>query len=153
MPASSLPSFSDPAHAPSVAPTSAPTGTPTAAHLRADGISLSYGARRVLTDVSLTVSAGERAGLIGENGSGKSTLLRILAGLQEPDVGTVRATAPGGRIPRIGLLHQDMKPVKQICAHLNAFHAYADNPGQCVEANHFCSHLNEGKWAAGPSHV
>ncbi|WP_019159271.1 ABC-F family ATP-binding cassette domain-containing protein [Brevibacterium senegalense] len=107
MPASSLPAFSDPAHAPSVAPTSAPTGAPSAAHLRADGISLSYGARRVLTDVSLTVYAGERAGLIGENGSGKSTLLRILAGLQEPDVGTVRATAPGGRIPRIGLLHQE----------------------------------------------
>ena len=123
MPASSLPSFSDPTTAPSAAPSAAstttsptatpspppaaPTGTPTAAHLRADGISLSYGARRVLTDVSLTVSAGERAGLIGENGSGKSTLLRILAGLQEPDVGTVRATAPGGRIPRIGLLHQE----------------------------------------------
>ena len=121
MPASSLPSFSDPTTAPSAAPSAAstttsptatpspppaaPTGTPTAAHLRADGISLSYGARRVLTDVSLTVSAGERAGLIGENGSGKSTLLRILAGLQEPDVGTVRATAPGGRVPRIGLLH------------------------------------------------
>jgi hypothetical protein len=39
-----------------------------------------------------------------------------------------------------------MRPIKQICAHLNAFHAYADNPGQCVEANHFCSHLNEGKF-------
>jgi len=38
---------------------------------------------------------------------------------------------------------QDIKPVKRICAHLNAFHAYADKPGQCVEANHFCSHLNE----------
>lgn len=78
-----------------------------AAHLRADGISLSFGARRVLTDISLTVAAGERAGLIGENGSGKSTLLRILAGLQEPDVGVVQATAPGGRSPRIGLLHQE----------------------------------------------
>lgn len=118
MPASSIPSpaphsaaQSPAATAPSDAATApaptAPTGAPSAAHLRADGISLSYGARRVLTDVSLTVSAGERAGLIGENGSGKSTLLRILAGLQEPDVGTVRATAPGGRVPRVGLLHQE----------------------------------------------
>jgi macrolide transport system ATP-binding/permease protein len=84
-----------------------PTPASSAAHLRADGISLSFGARRVLTDVSLTVAAGERAGLIGENGSGKSTLLRILAGLLEPDAGTVRATVPGGRRPRIGLLHQE----------------------------------------------
>lgn len=38
---------------------------------------------------------------------------------------------------------QDFTPVKQICAHLNAFHAYADEPGRCVEANHYCSHLNE----------
>ncbi|KAL9624170.1 MAG: hypothetical protein Q9160_001692 [Pyrenula sp. 1 TL-2023] len=38
---------------------------------------------------------------------------------------------------------QDFKPIKQICAHLNAFHVYADDPGRCVEANHYCSHLNE----------
>ncbi|KAK8056655.1 hypothetical protein PG993_001882 [Apiospora rasikravindrae] len=36
---------------------------------------------------------------------------------------------------------QDFKPVKQICAHLNAFHTYADEPGRYVEANHYCSHL------------
>ncbi|MCJ1275102.1 hypothetical protein MMC21_002902 [Puttea exsequens] len=38
---------------------------------------------------------------------------------------------------------QNFAPVKQICAHLNAFHAYASDPGRCVEANHYCSHLNE----------
>ncbi|KAK6843236.1 maltose permease [Apiospora arundinis] len=36
---------------------------------------------------------------------------------------------------------QDFKPVKQICAHLNAFHTYADEPGRYVETNHYCSHL------------
>ena len=105
-PTSSHPSSSHPASA-TPSRHHAPTPASSAAHLRADGISLSFGARRVLTDVSLTVAAGERAGLIGENGSGKSTLLRILAGLLEPDAGTVRATAPGGRRPRIGLLHQE----------------------------------------------
>ncbi|KAJ9637792.1 hypothetical protein H2199_007286 [Coniosporium tulheliwenetii] len=40
-------------------------------------------------------------------------------------------------------LTQDFRPVKQICAHLNAFHAYAKEPGRCVEANHYCSHLNQ----------
>ena len=38
---------------------------------------------------------------------------------------------------------QDFTPVNQICAHLNAFHVYADDPSRCVEANHYCTHLNQ----------
>ncbi|OQD74863.1 hypothetical protein PENDEC_c009G04242 [Penicillium decumbens] len=38
---------------------------------------------------------------------------------------------------------QDFTPVKQICAHLNAFHVYANDPTRCVEANHYCTHLTE----------
>ncbi|KAJ5832551.1 Peptidase S26A signal peptidase I [Penicillium riverlandense] len=38
---------------------------------------------------------------------------------------------------------QEFKPVKQICAHLNAFHVYANDPTRCVESNHYCSHLTE----------
>lgn len=78
------------------------------AHLRFDGVSFSYGAQRVLTDISFTAPAGTRTGLIGENGSGKSTLLRLAAGLLVPDVGTITATAPGDASPRIGLLHQEV---------------------------------------------
>ena len=44
-----------------------------------------------LAGVSLTVAAGERVALLGANGCGKSTLLKLLAGLIEPDRGTVRA--------------------------------------------------------------
>jgi len=89
--------------------TSTPSSTLSraAAHLRLDGISIAFAGRRVLTDVSFAVPAGDRTGLIGENGSGKTTLLRIIAGLTYPDAGTVSATAPGGRAPRIGLLHQE----------------------------------------------
>lgn len=39
---------------------------------------------------------------------------------------------------------QALTPVKQICAHLHAFHVYASDPTRCVEANHYCSHLTEG---------
>lgn len=78
-----------------------------AAHLRVEGISVTFGDRRVLTDVSVTVPAGARVGLIGENGSGKTTLLRIIAGLMTPDAGSVTVTAPGGGSPPIGLLHQE----------------------------------------------
>ncbi|KAF1834670.1 DUF1264-domain-containing protein [Decorospora gaudefroyi] len=39
---------------------------------------------------------------------------------------------------------QNFAPVKRICAHLNAFHAYADEPKRsAVEANHYCAHLND----------
>ncbi|KAF5864775.1 hypothetical protein ETB97_006312, partial [Aspergillus alliaceus] len=38
---------------------------------------------------------------------------------------------------------QDFTPVKQICAHLNAFHVYVDDPTRCIETNHYCSHITE----------
>jgi hypothetical protein len=40
---------------------------------------------------------------------------------------------------------QDFRPVKQICAHLNALHVYAADPTRTVEANHYCTHLTEGE--------
>ncbi|WRS30721.1 ABC-F family ATP-binding cassette domain-containing protein [Actinomycetaceae bacterium MB13-C1-2] len=78
-----------------------------ASHLRIEGLSVSFPDRRVLTDVSFIVPAGDRVGLIGENGSGKSTLLRAIAGIVRPSGGTVRAHVPGITHPRIGLLHQE----------------------------------------------
>lgn len=42
---------------------------------------------------------------------------------------------------------QEFKPIKQICAHLNAFHVYANDPTRCIEANHYCTHLTEGRTA------
>jgi len=87
-------------------PVHSPTTIPVAAvadHLKADGISQSYGDRRVLTDVSLTVAPGSRLGLIGENGVGKSTLLRILGGAEAPDGGALVRPA------RTGILWQEVR--------------------------------------------
>ena len=58
--------------------------------LAAANITKHHGAQVVLRDVTFVVPPGVRIGLVGPNGVGKSTLLRILAGLEEPDAGTVR---------------------------------------------------------------
>jgi ATP-binding cassette subfamily F protein 3 len=48
-----------------------------------------YGDDLVLDQVSFTLDAGERVGLVGPNGCGKSTLLRIIAGIEQPDAGRI----------------------------------------------------------------
>ncbi len=57
--------------------------------LNAKGLVKSYGAATLFRNLSLTISEGDRLGLIGPNGSGKSTLLQILSGREEPDSGEV----------------------------------------------------------------
>jgi len=56
------------------------------------------GSFTALDDINLTIRQGEVIGVIGRNGSGKSTLLRVIAGIYQPDEGTVRS------LPRISLL-------------------------------------------------
>lgn len=55
-------------------------------------ISKSYTERLLFDDTSFSIQDGEKIGLIGINGTGKSTLLKIVAGLEEPDLGTVVRT-------------------------------------------------------------
>ena len=57
--------------------------------LRVEGVSKSFGALAALTDVSLTVSAGEVVSVIGPNGAGKSTLFNVITGLHGPSRGRV----------------------------------------------------------------
>jgi ATP-binding cassette subfamily F protein uup len=57
--------------------------------INTNAVSKSYGATPLFRNISLTISEGDRLGVIGPNGSGKSTLLEILAGRREPDSGEV----------------------------------------------------------------
>src|SRR5690625_3168352 len=52
--------------------------------LHLDEVSLGYGDRVVLSDISTSLAPGDRIGLLGLNGAGKSTLVRALAGDLEP---------------------------------------------------------------------
>src|SRR5712675_554459 len=56
--------------------------------LSCSGVRKAFGTRVLLEDFSLSISEGERTGLIGPNGSGKTTLLEILAGNEAPNAGS-----------------------------------------------------------------
>ncbi len=72
--------------------------------LSAHHVSVGRGGQPVLQDVSLSVGAGARLGVVGPNGIGKSTLLRVLAGLEDPDEGRVER-APASL--QVGYLPQE----------------------------------------------
>ena len=58
--------------------------------LEVDGVAKSFGANRVLSDVSFEVQAGQRVGIIGPNGAGKTTLFNILTAHLREDLGSIR---------------------------------------------------------------
>jgi len=71
--------------------------------LTAQDLYVRYNEQVVLDNASLSILEGDRIGLVGRNGSGKSTFLKILAGVQEPDRGTVARR----RGLRVGYLPQE----------------------------------------------
>jgi ribose transport system ATP-binding protein len=102
--------------------------------LRLSQLSKTFVGQQVLSDVSLTVGAGEVHGLIGENGSGKSTLVKILAGYHAPDPGgtvtvadePVEPGSPASSEARgLRFVHQDLGLVES----LNAVENLALGPG------------------------
>ena len=62
--------------------------------LTIEHLTKSYTERLLFNDTAFSINEGEKVGLIGINGTGKSTLLRIVAGLEEPDGGTVVKAQP-----------------------------------------------------------
>lgn len=68
--------------------------------LSCEGLSVSIGARAVLSDITLSLQAGKVTVIVGPNGAGKSTLLSCLAGLRAPTAGAVSLDgAPHARTP------------------------------------------------------
>ena len=57
--------------------------------LSAVHLSINFGSRQLLDDVNFYLNEGDKTGVIGINGTGKSTFLKVLAGVAEPDGGTI----------------------------------------------------------------
>ena len=57
--------------------------------LTASSINVAYGMQQVLDDASFSLHKNEYAALVGPNGAGKTTLMRIIAGIEQPDSGTI----------------------------------------------------------------
>lgn len=57
--------------------------------LSAEHIFKNYGTKQLLNDVSLYLNERDKVGIVGINGTGKSTLLKILAGVEQPDEGSI----------------------------------------------------------------
>jgi branched-chain amino acid transport system ATP-binding protein len=66
-----------------------------ASSLTIAGIHASYGAVRVIDDVSVRVDAGETVALLGTNGNGKSTLMKCIMGIVRPSAGSIVAEIDG----------------------------------------------------------
>src|SRR5512146_1178 len=97
--------------------------------LRMRGISKRFGPVQALSDVSIQVRRGTVHALCGENGAGKSTLMKILAGVYEPDQGTIeldgrlrRFAAPAEAIEvGISMIYQELDLAEDLTAAENIF--------------------------------
>ena len=79
-------------------------------------ISKSFGPRNLFEGLNFTIESGDRIGLIGPNGMGKSTLLKIIAGLEEPDSGSVTYgnSVCIGYLPQVPLFDEELTLLETI---------------------------------------
>ncbi len=82
--------------------------------LAALDIDKAYGERVLLAKASLTITEGERVGVVGRNGAGKSTFAKILAGVEYPDGGSV-AVRRGARVAFLAQ-EPDLDPKRSVRA-------------------------------------
>jgi ABC-2 type transport system ATP-binding protein len=97
-----------------------------------------YGEVRALAGFSLTVAAGEIAGLVGHNGAGKTTFIEIVSGLIRPDTGTVRigGLEPARARASVGVSpqHISLYPPATVREHLKLFGGLAGVRGARLKA-------------------
>jgi ribose transport system ATP-binding protein len=105
-------------------------------------ISKTFGPIRALQDVSLTVHAGELHALMGENGAGKSTLMKIVAGVYQPDSGTILLDGKPVSFPHpraaqdrgISIIHQEFNLLPERTVAQNIFLGREQKRGWIVDS-------------------
>jgi len=101
----------------------------TVPRLRMTGISKTFPGVKALDDVSIEVMPGEIHALVGENGAGKSTLMNLLAGVHQPDSGTIELDGEAVEIPAesaagahgVAMVHQEQSLVPRLTIAENIF--------------------------------
>lgn len=111
---------------PAIAPCFAPSSGEVT--IRAQGVAVEAGSRRLLQDVSLTIFPGELVGIMGPSGAGKTTLLRALNGYTPPAAGRVlyngkdlythyrQLSGRLGYVPQDDILHHELT-VREVLAY------------------------------------
>lgn len=94
------------------------------AFVQLSGISVAFGDRDILTNVTLNLNSKSRTALAGNNGSGKTTLMKVIAGIITPDSGnvTARKGIRIGYLPQDGLVFQDSKLSEEADSAFSYFH-------------------------------
>lgn len=108
---------------------SSSTAESTQAVLEVANLSLAFGSVQALRDVSLSIRDGEITALVGDNGAGKSTLVRCIAGIHQPDEGTITfdgapvsfSSPDQARQAGIETVHQDLALVEDLTVWQNLF--------------------------------
>lgn len=93
--------------------------------LRAGDLAKAYGHTVVFVDIDVIVDRGDRLIIMGLNGAGKTTLLRILAGMEEPDLGEVEV----GHNVSVGYYaqeHEDIESDVSVIDHMRAVSGLPD---------------------------
>ena len=97
--------------------------------MRVESLVKGFGEEIIVNEVDFTVSRGEVFLVVGVNGAGKTTLLRCLAGLYEPDAGTVRL----GTNVTIGFYaqeHEDIRPGDSVLEVMQAASTTGQSPAE-----------------------
>ena len=97
--------------------------------LRLEGIHKHFGGLHALDDVSLELRKAEVTALVGDNGAGKSTLMKVIAGIHQPDEGTISLDGEqvsfndprGSRAHGVEVVYQDLALVESQEIFMNMF--------------------------------
>lgn len=121
-----------------------PDGPSPVPALEITGVSKSFGAFKVIDDLSVTLGRGEALGIVGPNGAGKTTLFNLITGSLPPDSGTIRfdqeaivAQAPHLRVRQgLGRTYQIPRPFAGMTVFENVLVAAAYGSAKGSESSH-----------------